>query len=165
MRRPDPPVTEREPRRARPSDALALTAVYLRSFRAALPHVRLAHSDDDIADWMLAVVIGERETGVVEEADEPIAFLILDAPAADGPSALDHLYVSPERRGRGIGDRLVELAKSERPLGLELWTFQANALARRFYARHGFVEVELTDGAGNEEREPDARLVWLPPAM
>jgi hypothetical protein len=28
--------------------------------------------------------------------------------------------------------------------------------------RHGFTEVELTDGSGNEEREPDVRLAWQP---
>ena len=46
--------------------------------------------------------------------------------------------------------------------GLELWTFQVNARARRFYERNDFVEAELTDGSGNEEREPDVRYVWRP---
>jgi hypothetical protein len=32
----------------------------------------------------------------------------------------------------------------------------------RFYQRHGFVPVERTDGAGNEEREPDVRYQWRP---
>ena len=32
--------------------------------------------------------------------------------------------------------------------------------AQRCYERQGFVAVERTDGAGNEEREPDVRLVW-----
>jgi putative acetyltransferase len=40
---------------------------------------------------------------------------------------------------------------------LRLWTFQRNAGARRFYERNGFAAVELTDGLGNEEREPDVR--------
>jgi hypothetical protein len=42
--------------------------------------------------------------------------------------------------------------------------FQRNARARRFYERAGFVLAELTDGAGTEEREPDARYVWTPEA-
>ena len=32
--------------------------------------------------------------------------------------------------------------------------------ARAFYARHGLVELERTDGSGNEERAPDLRMAW-----
>ena len=32
---------------------------------------------------------------------------------------------------------------------------------RAFYAREGFVEVDWTDGAGNEEHEPDVRCRWV----
>ncbi len=42
----------------------------------------------------------------------------------------------------------------------ELWTFQTNLPARRFYERHGFIAVRWTDGASNEERAPDVRYVW-----
>jgi putative acetyltransferase len=44
---------------------------------------------------------------------------------------------------------------------LSLWTFQSNTLARRFYERQGFTLVELTDGAANEERLPDALYRWV----
>lgn len=150
------------PRRAAPSDAPALTEVYLRSFRAALPTVTLAHPDHEVAEWMRDVVVGERDTWTVERDGELVALLSLDPPADDNPTFLNHLYLAPESRGLGIGNALVALAKSERPGGLQLWAFQVNAPARRFYARHGFVEVELTDGLTNEEREPDVRMVWLP---
>ena len=40
---------------------------------------------------------------------------------------------------------------------LQLWTFQVNDRARRFYERNGFTIAEMTDGAGNQEREPDIR--------
>jgi ribosomal protein S18 acetylase RimI-like enzyme len=55
---------------------------------------------------------------------------------------------------------LVDLAKDLRPGGLALWTFQSNVRAQAFYARHGFVEVRRTDGAANEEKTPDVRMVW-----
>jgi len=54
----------------------------------------------------------------------------------------------------------VRHAQARRPAGLELWTFQVNDGARRFYERHGFRAVEVTDGAGNEERQPDVRYAW-----
>jgi putative acetyltransferase len=44
---------------------------------------------------------------------------------------------------------------------LDLWTFQANAQARRFYEHRGFRLVELTDGSANEEETPDARYRWV----
>jgi len=43
---------------------------------------------------------------------------------------------------------------------LKLWTFQRNTNARRFYEKHGFIADRMTDGMGNEEREPDMRYVW-----
>ncbi|MBR1269595.1 GNAT family N-acetyltransferase [Bradyrhizobium sp. AUGA SZCCT0222] len=72
---------------------------------------------------------------------------------------IEQLYVLPEAQGRGVGSELLDVAKraSER---LQLWTFQRNAPARRFYEARGFVLVEQTDGAGNEENEPDARYLW-----
>ena len=38
--------------------------------------------------------------------------------------------------------------------------FQKNTGAIRFYERHGFRLVKLTDGADNMEREPDALYAW-----
>jgi GNAT superfamily N-acetyltransferase len=72
---------------------------------------------------------------------------------------IEQLYVLPEAQGRGVGTELLDVAKraSER---LQLWTFQRNAPARRFYEARGFALVEQTDGAGNEEKEPDARYLW-----
>lgn len=75
------------------------------------------------------------------------------------PGWIDHLYVAPEHQGRGVGRSLVAVAQREQD-DLQLWTFQANARARRFYAANGFVEEELTDGSGNEEKQPDVRLCW-----
>jgi GNAT superfamily N-acetyltransferase len=76
---------------------------------------------------------------------------------------LTHLYVEPSAQGQGIGKVLLVHAKRLRPGGLELWVFEQNAGARRFYERHGFRLVRVTDGAGNMEREPDALYAWRPP--
>lgn len=71
---------------------------------------------------------------------------------------VDAMYLAPGARGCGLGRALLDEAKAEGRL--ELWTFQANLGAQRFYMREGFREVERTDGAGNDERLPDVRLVW-----
>jgi GNAT superfamily N-acetyltransferase len=72
------------------------------------------------------------------------------------------LYTRPDRIGRGAGTRLIEAAKSSDVAALELWCFQANARARRFYEARGFHAIRFTDGAGNEERTPDVRYRWNP---
>ena len=77
---------------------------------------------------------------------------------------LDQLYCKRGHTGRSIGKELVDFAKSKAPEGLQLWTFQVNQGARRFYNREGFEEVELTDGANCEEKQPDVRLIWKPEA-
>ena len=38
--------------------------------------------------------------------------------------------------------------------------FQRSRAAIDFYEKHGFTIAEATHGADNEEREPDARMVW-----
>jgi GNAT superfamily N-acetyltransferase len=72
---------------------------------------------------------------------------------------LDHLYVDPVWHGRGVGRALLLVAE-EGARELNLWTFQQNAQAQRFYERQGFKLVELTDGAANEEGLPDAHYRW-----
>ncbi|MGW1611104.1 N-acetyltransferase family protein [Streptomyces sp. NPDC002285] len=143
-------------RRARPTDAGAVADVWLRSFAAALPTVVRPRSDDDVRTYFREVVVLLRETWVAEAADRVVGLMVLDA------DQLSQLYLDPDWRGRGIGDRLVDLAKRRRPDGLSLWTFQVNEPAHRFYERHGFVAAEYTDGSGNEEQEPDVRYVWQP---
>ncbi|MFJ9196030.1 GNAT family N-acetyltransferase [Streptomyces flaveolus] len=143
-------------RRATAADARAAADVWLRSFAAALPAVVRPRTDEEVRDWFRHVVVPRYETWVAESAGEVVGVMVLEE------SELAQLYLAPDRRGRGIGDRLVTLAKERRPAGLSLWTFQVNTPARRFYERHGFTAAQWTDGARNEEREPDVRYVWQP---
>jgi len=144
-------------RRATVTDADAVADVWLRSYAVALPTVRRAHSDDEVRGWIRNVVVPRYETWLAVAEVGVVGMMALRN------DWMDQLYLEPQWRGRSIGDRLVELAKRRRPAGLQLWTFQVNSPARRFYERHGFIAVEHTDGTGNEEREPDIRYRWQPP--
>lgn len=141
-------------RPAEPDDAGAIADVWLRSFGAALPTVRRAHSDEEVRSWIREVLLPGHDVWVAEADGALVGVLALSE------GWLDQLYLDPVWRGRGIGDRFVALAQRRQPAGLQLWTFQVNEAARRFYERHGFIAAEWTDGAGNEEREPDVRYVW-----
>ncbi|MGY5046149.1 N-acetyltransferase family protein [Streptomyces sp. 900105755] len=143
-------------RRAGGPDADGVADVWLRSFDAALPTVVRPRSDDEVRAYIRDVVVPARETWVAEAGGRVVGMMVL------AEDLLSQLYLAPEWRGRGIGDRFVALAKERSPSGLTLWTFQVNKPAHRFYERHGFVAVEHTDGSTNEEREPDVRYVWRP---
>lgn len=154
---PTVPVDTVRLRRAASSDAAAVATVWLRSFSAALPTVHRAHSDDETRTWIREHVVPNCETWVAVADHAVVGMMVL---GDDG--WLDQLYLDPAWRGRGVGDRFIALAKRLRPDGLQLWTFQVNGPAQRFYERHGFIAVERTDGAINEEREPDVRYQWHP---
>jgi GNAT superfamily N-acetyltransferase len=147
------------PRRAGIEDAGAVADVLIHSRRAAVGAIPAAvHTDAEVREWIRDVVIPDREVWLVEDADgQPLGVLVLDE------DWVDQLYVVPACVGMGLGSRLIQLAKSRRPAGLQLWTFASNTAAQRFYHRHGFVVAETTDGFDNEEKAPDIRFVWPKP--
>jgi hypothetical protein len=60
----------------------------------------------------------------------------------------------------GAGTQLIDAANATEVGALELWCFQANQRARRFYEARGFRSIRFTGGAQNEERMPDFRYLW-----
>jgi len=146
---------------ARHTDAVQSADVFLRSRAFALPTVPSVHAEREVRRWMADEIVGRTDMWVAEVDGTLVALMVLD-PSPKGPAWLEHLYLDPSWVGRGLGDKLLQLAKERSSNGLQLWTFQANVAARRFYERHGFVAEELTDGAGNEERAPDVRYRWVP---
>ncbi len=115
---------------------------------------RLHTPEEDLA--YLGGLFGEHEAWVVEHDDGVVGFAILS------PDQLLQIHVSPDQQNQGVGTLLLDQAKARRPAGFTLWTFQKNVGARRFYERHGLDVVRLTDGEGNEEREPDVQYAWRP---
>jgi GNAT superfamily N-acetyltransferase len=143
-----------EIRPASTDDARAVADLYLRSRHASVPAIPPSvHPDDDVRVHFATTVLPTCETWVTEEDGVLVGLLVLHE------SWVDHLYVEPGRTGRGIGTALLDHAKARRPAGLDLWAFQSNTGARRFYERHGFVAVTETEG-DTEEGEPDVRYRW-----
>ena len=129
-----------ELRRAGVDDAAAVADLFLDSFHAtyAFP---LAHTDEEVREWIRERLIPNDEVWVAAEGDRVVGFMAL------APGWLEQLYVDPDHLGEGM----------------QLWTFQVNARARRFYESHGFVAVEETADR-NQERQPDVRYVWEGPS-
>jgi ribosomal protein S18 acetylase RimI-like enzyme len=143
-------------RRATGEDAGAIAEIHLQSRRIAMPWLPVVHTDEETHAWVARVLLTNEEVWVADLNGVVIGY------AALSPGWLEHLYIHPKQQRRGVGRRLLELAKARRPEGLQLWVFAKNTPARRFYEAAGFVLVEETDGAGNEEREPDVRYRWRP---
>jgi GNAT superfamily N-acetyltransferase len=115
---------------------------------------RLHTAEEDLA--YVGALFGDHEVWIAENDVGVVGFAILSS------DQLLQIHVEPAQQGQGIGTRLLDQAKERRPAGFTLWTFQKNVGARRFYERHGLELVRLTDGEGNEEREPDVQYAWRP---
>lgn len=74
---------------------------------------------------------------------------------------IDRLYVNPSSQRAGVGEALINHAKSLSPQGLELYTHQQNRRARSFYEKHGFVAVKF-GLSPPPESVPDVEYHWRP---
>lgn len=150
-------------RRATLEDVDALAAILRAAMRGAMPWLPDLHTPEDDRRFLREIVLPNEEVWVVEREGPIVGFAALGS--REGVDFLQHIYVSPEHQSRGVGTELINRAKKRRPTGFRLWVFQKNEGARRFYERHGLRLVELTDGSGNEEKEPDALYEWRPNAL
>jgi GNAT superfamily N-acetyltransferase len=138
------------------ADADEIAAVYFASFRL-LTFLPMLHTAAEYRSFVANVIFRDCELSVAEDDSGIIAFL-----ARQGEE-IRLLYTRPDRIGRGAGSRLIEIAKKSGIDALELWCFQANSRARRFYEARGFRAIGFTDGQGNEEKTPDVRYRWERP--
>jgi GNAT superfamily N-acetyltransferase len=140
-------------RRATVGDIDAIAALFSASFRLLtfLPMLHTVAKDR----WFIAnVIFRDCEVIVAEDDSGIVSFL-----ARQGEE-VRLLHTHPDHIGRGAGTLLIEAAKNSGVSALELWCFQANAGARRFYEARGFHAIRVTDGSGNEEKTPDIRYRW-----
>jgi GNAT superfamily N-acetyltransferase len=145
-------------RRAVAEDGPALAGLYTAARVAAVPQMPPAlHTAEEDIGFFARRMTDDEVTAWVAEADgELLGFALCT------PTFLDALYVRPDLKGRGIGSLLLDVIEATHPEGYELWVFESNSGARRLYERRGLVEVERTDGSGNEEKAPDIRMAWRP---
>jgi GNAT superfamily N-acetyltransferase/chorismate mutase len=141
-------------RPAEVADADAVTDIHLAARReAAMPP--LSHPAEEVRDWL---------GGRVEASDDEVWLAEVRGTPAGYARVSDHwlsdLYVVPRHHRQGVGTALLDLVKARRPDGFCLWVFEMNTPARTFYERHGLVELERTDGYGNDEKSPDIKMAW-----
>lgn len=139
-------------RRATANDADETAAVFSAALKSMAFFPKL-HSDEEDRAFVQRFIL-EDETWIALGDGRVIGMACIEG------DRLAHLYVDPAFHSRETGTALLNRVKTRRPGGFDLWTFQANTGARRFYERHGLTAVALTDGSRNEEQLPDVRYAW-----
>ena len=142
------------------ADATAMGDIHVDSREAnvgSMPPPLAQHPREAVRRWMRSRLEGGSVGWVAERGNAVVGYLVLTG------DWIDDLFLAPGETGQGIGAALLDIAKVERPEGFLLWVFETNRGARRFYERHGLVELERTDGSGNQERAPDVRMAWPGP--
>ena len=147
-------------RAATGADADAVATVYLRSRKELVACAPLAHPDADVREWIRRRLIPAGGTTVAVVDGLVVGMLAVSRGAACG--WIDQLYLLPEWVGRGIGTRLLDIARAALAPPIRLYTFQCNHAAKGFYERRGFEAIAFGDGSANEERCPDVLYEWRP---
>lgn len=142
-------------RPARSTDAGKLGAMITHAVEAHAWKPKLHTGAEDIAHAGHLIDRGW-VTVATDDRDRVLGFIARD------DHLIHSLYVHREAQRLGVGKALLNDAKA-RTERLDLWTFEANKGAQRFYRREGFAEVQRTAGE-NEEGLPDIRFVWTAPA-
>ena len=137
------------------SDLYALQEVFMAA-TAGPGHPPDARTPQEVRTWCLHLLDRpERELWVALRDEVPLGFVLLEG------EWVNLLFVHPDRQARGVGAALMDLVKTMRPRGFGLRVYQANERARRFYRKHGLVELEHTDGTSYHDAEPDLQMAWL----
>jgi ribosomal protein S18 acetylase RimI-like enzyme len=71
---------------------------------------------------------------------------------------ISQLYIHNDYQGFGIGQTLLDKAKTQSNGILTLYTFEVNKSAQQFYEKHGFKIIGK--GHENEENLPDLLYEW-----
>jgi ribosomal protein S18 acetylase RimI-like enzyme len=140
-------------RRLQLADMDMVAQVHRAAFDQALPWLKGLHTPEEDRWFFRERVFRDCEIWGAFDCDDMVGFM------AFRRGWIDQLYVRPKSQRRGVGSTLLQLAQRAFD-SLQLWTFQRNRQARRFYEARGFALVRETDGARNEEKEPDALYLW-----
>ncbi|URK87214.1 GNAT family N-acetyltransferase [Rhizobium sp. RCAM05350] len=114
------------------------------------------HDHEDVERYYSDIVFQERQVKIADIDGRVCAFMALSNDAY-----VTALYANRAHRRAGLGKSLIDHAKTLFPDQLNLWTFDENKEAQRFYNREKFIEVRRTNG-DNEENLPDILFQWAP---
>jgi len=157
------------------SDVAALASIHAASWRNAYRGILGdAFLDGDLVSnrmalWhkRLASPSSQNFGFLAIEEGQPVGFTFaFGAHDARWGTQIDNLHVIPQRRGTGIGARLLESLygrshDSYPHAGLYLWAYEANVAARRYYENLGAAPIErVVINAPDGSELAEWRYVW-----
>lgn len=139
---------------AQPEDAPTVVMIF-REAREEMAYLPTVHTDEETNNYFSGLVRAGK-IQVIKENGVITGFMHTE----DG--WIHHLYIAPRFQRRGLGKLLLEKAKEDNPNGLQLWVFEANTEAIKFYERESFLLIEKRDQkkTTNEENLPDRKYQW-----
>jgi GNAT superfamily N-acetyltransferase len=145
---------------AEAADAAVIARIHMTSRSATMPYLPpQKRSHEQVIQWVRDVLLRQCRTWVAVCDAEILGYAALDG------DMLEHLYLRPDVRRRGIGTLLLDEVRRHSPDGVSLHVFQQNTDARAFYERRGFTVLDTSDGDRNMENLPDMTLRWTPDSV
>ena len=139
-------------------DAQRIAGIYLAARKQYVAYAPLPHTDEQIRTWVRETLIPSNRVTVAIVDSAVVGFIATSC--AETCTWIDQLYVDYSFMGSGLGSALLQFEKAKFAPPIRLFTFQQNERARQFYLRHGFREIEFSDGSTNEEKTPDVLMEW-----
>ena len=140
-------------RPACPEDAAAVADVLIESRKAFSPFAPTTHEPEEVRGWVAQYLVPSG--GVTVATSEGAVIAVLAISEDEAASWIDQLYVLPGFENLGLGTSLLRHAHAITRKPVRLYTFHQNSGARRFYERHGYRAIAMSDGQNNEEGCPD----------
>jgi GNAT superfamily N-acetyltransferase len=138
-----------------PEDFDAVTILWRLAREKSIPEFQRqkGHFFYEDQEYFRSKILQRDKVWVVEAASYPVAFMAMEN------DFIDQLYVHPDHWRKGIGEALLNFAKSQCPEHLWLYTLQVNVTARAFYEKNGFI-AEKFGFSDPPENEPDVQYHW-----
>ncbi|KAB8039039.1 GNAT family N-acetyltransferase [Silvanigrella paludirubra] len=133
-------------------DCEILTEIFFLA-RKDLYYLPVLYTKEETLWWIKNIVMKQNEIYIAEYKNEKVGFL------AKNKEVIEHLYVIPDYQNFSVGQKLLDFCLKTGNK-FELWVFQENIRAIRFYEKNGFILEEKTNGDRNEEKVPDAKYIW-----
>jgi ribosomal protein S18 acetylase RimI-like enzyme len=139
----------------REEDFEPVTKFWFDAMEVAMPGLagRLGHELNGAREYFKNVVAVENRLYVYELDEQVVGYLGINH------EFIDRLYVHPAYHRRGIGQALLDHARTLSPNHLWLYTHQANTNARKFYEKNNFIPENFGISPAPES-EPDVEYHW-----